>query len=65
MIMICYKTCASLFNRTSLWRYTVDDLSASPIVQFRIVSWISYGYVFMRLPYHNVEVLGSLDRHDM
>jgi len=42
-----------------------NDLSASPIVQFRIVSWISYDYLLMRLSYLDIAVLGSLDRHDI
>jgi len=40
MIMICYETCVSLYTRISSWRYTVDDLSTSQIVQFRITSWM-------------------------
>jgi len=54
-----------LMYKDKFMKIYCDDLSASPIVQFSIMSWISYGYVLMRLPYLDVAVLGSLDRHDM
>jgi len=40
-IIICYETRASLCIKIRQWSYTVDDLRISPIVRFRIVSWIS------------------------
>jgi len=50
-IMICYESCVSLCIKIRLWSYTVDDLRISPIVRFRIVSWISYAQDLMRLAF--------------
>jgi len=54
-----------LTHQDKIMKNIVDDLSISPIVQLRNMSWMTYDYALMCLSYHDIAVLGYLDSHDM